>query len=505
MRSLPVSLLTGFSLLIAACASTPPERASRDALLWEAAKECERTVKDIFVKDIDQFGRVWYEYGRAGGFSQEQFIKCYQERVRAKSQATPLLASGRVSLRSGSPAETSIPIELAENVMLIQVEVNGAPPAIFVLDTGASFTVLNPAYTRRFKVSVPLSAKKIDLAILGGGTISAPLVRIQSVKVGAFVVEDMDAAIHDVLPDFPEIAGLLGADFLKHFQFTVDRQARRLTLVMPSTSVSPGQAASPPLPYIGRSDVIYQLGGQYLDTGQPCPAGQAEVASGLPNTKACVPPAAYTAYQQQQSSSVTASPPAQETAGGTPASALVPVWETGHEWRFRWSSPRGSGTFTRRVIGEEMIGGVAYYVMRTGSREIFYSKDELAWLMERVEGVVEMQASPANRGFAWPLVVGKEWEERYQWENAAERSSEDRLRRYRVGALETVTVPAGSFQAFHVVATAPIVRLTHEYWYSPKVKWIVKEKRYLSFGVQEMELLEYTLAPTTKPWPSGEH
>jgi len=191
-----------------------------------------------------------------------------------------------------------------------------------------------------------------------------------------------------------------------------------------------------------------------------------------------------------------------ETAREIRSSVNVPTWNRGDEWRFRWSSPRGSGTFVWTIAGEDMVGGVAYYIMQSGSRQIYYSKAELAWLMDRVEGAVETRASPAVRGFAWPLEYGNEWEEKYFWESPGERRTEDRLRRFKVEALEPVTVPAGTFQTFLLTVKDPTGRLLQEYWYSPEVKWWVKERTYFSYGVRERELLEYKLTPIVSPPPA---
>lgn len=194
--------------------------------------------------------------------------------------------------------------------------------------------------------------------------------------------------------------------------------------------------------------------------------------------------------------------PIAETGKVGTAPVMAPTWERGYEWKFRWSSPRGSGAFVWSVVGEEIVGGVAHYILKTGTRDLYYTKDELAWLMDRVEGTVEAQASPAYRKFAWPLEVGREWEAIYRWENPADRSTEDRIRRHKVESLEFITVPAGTFQTFHVMVKSRAERLTDEYWYSPEVKWIVKDKTYFSYGVRERELLEYKLKPTVAPLSS---
>lgn len=185
----------------------------------------------------------------------------------------------------------------------------------------------------------------------------------------------------------------------------------------------------------------------------------------------------------------------------TVLSAEPPVWERGYEWKFRWESPRGSGTFIRMITGAEIVGGVPYYVMRSGTRDILYSKSGLDWLMDRVDGAVETRSTPANCGLEWPLVVGKEWEEKYFWENLNERATENRIRRHKVEALESVTVPAGTFQAFRVTSKDPTGRLVQEYWYSPEVKWLVKERVSYSYGFQERELMEYKLKATIAPLP----
>lgn len=186
-----------------------------------------------------------------------------------------------------------------------------------------------------------------------------------------------------------------------------------------------------------------------------------------------------------------ASPPTAKTSPTVLGPVPAPVWKKGYEWKFRWTSPRGSGSFVSSVAGEEVIGGVAHYVVKSGRRETLYTKDELGWVMERVDGATEERSSPAERRFIWPLEMGKEWESRYEWEKPAERTTESRSRRHKVQAVETITVPAGTFPTFHITAEDPTGRLLFEYWYAPEVKWIIKDRFYFSYGVRERELTEY--------------
>ena len=53
---------------------------------------------------------------------------------------------------------------------------------------------------------------------------------MQSVSVGSAAVVDLDIGIYDALPGRPDVDGLLGASFLHHFRFTVDRKNLQLIL-----------------------------------------------------------------------------------------------------------------------------------------------------------------------------------------------------------------------------------------------------------------------------------
>ncbi len=178
-----------------------------------------------------------------------------------------------------------------------------------------------------------------------------------------------------------------------------------------------------------------------------------------------------------------------------PAAQAAPVWKPGFEWHYRWSDPRGTGTYIRAITGEDVVDGVPAYIMQTESRKIFWDKTDLAWLMETVNGEVEGQAAPGYRKFMWPLDPRKTWEARYTWTHPTDGRTEERVRRHRVMGLEAVQVPAGNFQAFRVVVSDSTGKKLGEYWYAPDVRWLVKERSYLAKAVRERELIYLSLWP----------
>ncbi len=89
--------------------------------------------------------------------------------------------------------------------------------------------------------------------------------------------------------------------------------------------------------------------------------------------------------------------PTPATAAPTPpvASPTTPTWTRGDEWSYRWSSPQGSGTYVWIVDREEVVDGVPFYVIKSGTaRESYYRKDDRAFVMDKLNGQVETRNTP---------------------------------------------------------------------------------------------------------------
>ena len=226
MRVRCMVLLTGWWLLAAGCASVSPEQAERDALILEAARACEGQARTVRIKGVDQYGRLMAEYQSPADW--RIFSECYQAELQ-KALKDRSLGAGRFALPPSGTSRTSAPIQLAGSIPVVDAAVNGSPVTLLV-DTGASMTILSPRAMERLRVAVPATAPKILTTVVGGSTFAMPYVRVSSLRVGEFSVEDIDVGVHDALPQAPTVDGLLGANFLNHFKVTVDRDRRRLTL-----------------------------------------------------------------------------------------------------------------------------------------------------------------------------------------------------------------------------------------------------------------------------------
>lgn len=83
--------------------------------------------------------------------------------------------------------------------------------------------------SRRLAASLAIPSTGAGLFSGIGGTVSAQIARVDSIKVGDAEVSGMTVSIHDV-SRFPQFDGLLGMDFLGRFQVSVDAAKKLLVL-----------------------------------------------------------------------------------------------------------------------------------------------------------------------------------------------------------------------------------------------------------------------------------
>ena len=103
----------------------------------------------------------------------------------------------------------------------------GSQPARLLIDTGASLTMLTPDTLQR-SGSGARATGRTGLFNTANGRVSAPIYRLDALSVGDWRVSDLDVGVLE-LGD-PGIDGLLGMNFLRHFQFFIDQNEALLRL-----------------------------------------------------------------------------------------------------------------------------------------------------------------------------------------------------------------------------------------------------------------------------------
>jgi clan AA aspartic protease (TIGR02281 family) len=121
-----------------------------------------------------------------------------------------------------SPNKASIPFEKQGQVVIVEATLNKKTAAKFVVDTGASYTMISSAMAKELDIDTEQSRRTAPFQT-ANGIIQAPLVSLDSISVGGMEIRNLTAAVHDVLSD-PRIAGLLGLNFLSNFRMDIDTQ-----------------------------------------------------------------------------------------------------------------------------------------------------------------------------------------------------------------------------------------------------------------------------------------
>jgi hypothetical protein len=112
-------------------------------------------------------------------------------------------------------------------LIVVQTMVNGVGPFNFLLDTGATHTVIDPALARQLQASVIGEASLTTVSDVRKDR----LVRLKQVRVGGSEVSELGAIIDkldEVKLKSRSIRGVLGEDFLSNFDFLIDYKARIL-------------------------------------------------------------------------------------------------------------------------------------------------------------------------------------------------------------------------------------------------------------------------------------
>ena len=138
----------------------------------------------------------------------------------------PRVSTSRVISSSQEP--TTIRVQMNGSSIIVPVVLNGSLKTHMVMDTGATFTTVTPRIAKKLGLRLDRYASRVPL-MTANGYITAPLTRLTSLKVGSAEVQSLVVAVLNFSSN-PQIAGLLGLNFLNQFNTSIDSGSQRLTL-----------------------------------------------------------------------------------------------------------------------------------------------------------------------------------------------------------------------------------------------------------------------------------
>jgi clan AA aspartic protease (TIGR02281 family) len=140
------------------------------------------------------------------------------------SAIQPLLSEAERMLGGGYVVEIRYPPNSRR--IGIDLLVADRSTELFVLDTGATNTVITPDLA--YRLGLPLDPRRRARVSTAGGVVEAPLVILPALEIKGLRVVNLEAVVLD-LGDL-DVTGLVGLDFLNHFIYSVDGQEGVLTL-----------------------------------------------------------------------------------------------------------------------------------------------------------------------------------------------------------------------------------------------------------------------------------
>ena len=166
-----------------------------------------------FYRWVDEFGNIHYSEG----------IDSVPPRYR--DSAVPLGMRNTAPTTPGttgssSSAETLIRFVPGRHIF-VDARINGSATVKMILDTGAAGTLISPRALAAAGVSLTRGGRTARTRGIAKDTdVEVTQVAIESLEVGGARVGRMVVSSYDM--DMPEAEGLLGQDFLGHFNVLID-------------------------------------------------------------------------------------------------------------------------------------------------------------------------------------------------------------------------------------------------------------------------------------------
>lgn len=138
-----------------------------------------------------------------------------------------------LTLGTSDPEGVEVPLSRRGGVFVTEVTLNGKAKRHFVVDTGASDTVISQEMARELDLPIDDDHTPFVVRVTASDVIFVPLVTLKSVRVGNAEVEGVEATVQTM----PSGDGLLGQSFLSRFRVVLDAADGKMTLFpMPEKS-----------------------------------------------------------------------------------------------------------------------------------------------------------------------------------------------------------------------------------------------------------------------------
>lgn len=178
-----------------------------------------------------------------------------QRRGRSKPSGKPQIHVLPYRFDSGRSA-LKIPFDLSNNLVLLPVRVNDSQPLWFILDVGATSSVINTRLVRELglptkgKVKGSSSGGAIEVDLVPGISFALPGVKVSNLTVGSISLDPFAPVLGRA------IGGVIGYDLLSQFVVEIDYGTKTINLHAPNGYRYAGAGARLPFKLIDKQPFI---------------------------------------------------------------------------------------------------------------------------------------------------------------------------------------------------------------------------------------------------------
>lgn len=180
-------------------------------------------------------GETWYLVKSRAGFmgwmkksdtAQSRKIEQFFKSLPVGPSLSIAKSIPTVSSRFAPSGSIIVPVHMSGPGIIVPVTLNQTVDTHMALDTGATRTVLSPLTAERLGLNRSGTRAIVETA---NGMVAVATAHLDSAKVGDAEVENLLVVVHNFTSN-PRLGGLLGLDFLRHFNVSLDSKKQVLVL-----------------------------------------------------------------------------------------------------------------------------------------------------------------------------------------------------------------------------------------------------------------------------------
>jgi predicted aspartyl protease len=204
-------------------ATRPDDKETRDAVRRELQEQAQAGLPLATSAMQENRKQIQYRYEntRRGG----------RIHITAKNHEGVLAVQGFLRSMNKSGAGTVLFDYAADtSLIVVPVIINNQGPYRFLLDTGATKTILSAAIADKLHIS----KGRIEMLLSAGGNLPISVRRVDALELGFTRLENVEIAVGNLaFMKSLKVDGLLGSDYLRRFKISIDYDNRSVE-VQPS-------------------------------------------------------------------------------------------------------------------------------------------------------------------------------------------------------------------------------------------------------------------------------